>query len=85
MSRTDQSHYSHLRPIMCVCACVRVCVRESFMYHISFYVYVQQGAIMAEIFLLRIDPAASKACCAPYNMKKLYIDVADPLFLLLQK
>lgn len=66
-----------------------VSVRESFMYHISFYVYVQQGAIMAEIFLLRIDPAAemtaSKACCAPYNMKKLYIDVADPLFLLTKK
>lgn len=55
------------------------------MHHISFNVYVQQGAIVAEIFLLRIDPAASKACCAPYNMKKLYIDVADPLFLLLQK
>lgn len=60
------------------------------MYHISFfYVYAEQGSIRAQIFHLRIGPAAemtiSKAHCALYNIKKLYIDMGDPLFLLLQK
>ena len=69
-----------------VCVCMSVCMWEPFMSHISFYVYAQQGAIRAQIFHLRIDPAAgmtvSKAGCAVYNIKKLYLDIADPLFLL---
>lgn len=59
------------------------------MYHISFYVYAQQEAMREQISHLRIDPAAemivSKACCALYNIKKFYIDIAAPLFFLLQK
>lgn len=63
---------------------------EPFMYHISFfYVYAQQEAVREQISHLRIDPAAemtvSKARCALYNIEKLYIDIAAPLILLLQK
>ena len=58
------------------------------MYHISFYAYADKGSMRAQIFHLRIGPAAgmtiSKARPALY-IKKLYIDMGHPLFLLLQK
>lgn len=48
----------------------------------------QQG-LRAHILHLKTDPAAqmtvSKPGCALYNIKELYIDMADPVFLLLQK